>query len=84
MNRRFRRVAMTSISAAMLLGFAAVEAGAAQAAVITATSSDTVFFPQTDPPGPCTLDEIGQKKVGRDGKLYECRLIGSTSRTNST
>ncbi len=61
----------------MLLGFFGVQAGVAQADVPTPTSSAMPVLPQTDPPGPCTADELGQTKVGPDGELYECVPVGS-------
>lgn len=71
MNRRLVRIAVSSISAAVLLGL--VGTGAAQASVPAATPSLVASVsPQTDPPGYCTADEIGQVKPGPDGALYEC------------
>lgn len=79
MNRRLRRVAISSMSAAILLGFAGAEAEAAQASTQTATPHLTAFtlLLQNDPPGPCTSEEIGQSKVGPDGNTYTCLPEGT-------
>lgn len=77
MNRRLCRIVVSSMSAAMLFGFAGVEAGAAQASAQVPASSTVLVLPQTDPPGPCTPDEVGQSKVGPDGNTYTCLPIGS-------
>jgi hypothetical protein len=82
MHERFRRVAAISIGAAMLLGFAGVEAGIAQAAVDTPASSLVRVSPQTDPPGPCDSDELGTTKTGSDGNTYTCGPTDS-SQSNS-
>lgn len=77
MNRRLFRIVVSSMSAAVMAGF--VGAGAAQAGVqataplLTASTS----FPQTDPPGYCTADEVGQVKRGPDGRMYKCVPVGS-------
>lgn len=81
MNRRLCRIVVSSVSAAVLLGFAGVEAGTAQAGVqavprlLTASTS----LPPTNPPGPCNPGEIGQTKPGPDGKLYKCVPAGADS-----
>lgn len=73
---RFRCTAVMSVCAAALFGFAGIGAGVAQAAVVVPASlSVPAVFSATDPPGPCRTDEIGQRKRGPDGRMYECRRV---------
>ena len=78
MNRRFCRI-IVSMSVAVIAGIVAGEAGAAQASAQAGAPLRTASasFPQTDPPGYCTPDEIGQVKRGPDGKMYKCVPVGS-------
>lgn len=73
MHGQLRRVAIVSASAAMLLGFAGIQAGIAQAAVDTSASATALISPQTNPPGPCGGSELGQTKNGPDGQPYTCQ-----------
>lgn len=84
MNRRFYRIVVSSVSAAVMAGF--VGAGVAQASVPAAAPllTASTSFPQTDPPGPCRRDELGQTKRGRDGKIYKCVPRGSVNSTMPT
>jgi hypothetical protein len=70
MNRHLYRIAAASLSAAIALGFAGTLTRIAYADVPTSTPATIQSVPQTDPPGPCTADEIGQTKLGPDGNLY--------------
>lgn len=73
MNRRSYRI-VASVSAATIVGLVGMEAVAAPASAHLAVPRLAAFnlLPQTDPPGPCTPEEIGQTKRGPDGTLYEC------------
>lgn len=33
----------------------------------------------TEPPGPCTVEEIGQSKIGPDGATYTCMPVSDYS-----
>lgn len=72
MNARLHHIVASSMSTAILLGFAGVEAGVAHADVPAPPSSTMLVVPQTDPPGSCTTDEIGQSKVDAEGNTFTC------------
>lgn len=80
MNRRLCRVVVSAMGAAVLLGFAGVEAGAAQvdAQVAPLLLGAPTSAPPTNPPGPCNPEEIGQTKVGPDGQVYKCVPEGTS------
>jgi hypothetical protein len=61
----------------MLLGFAGIQAGIAQATVDTPAHVHALVWPQTDPPGPCDPSELGQSKTGSDGQTYTCQPADS-------
>ncbi|MGH3874908.1 MAG: polymorphic toxin type 28 domain-containing protein [Pseudonocardiaceae bacterium] len=77
MNRRLLRIAVSAVGVVMLLGFAGVEAGAVPQAPQRLSASTAL--PPTNPPGPCNADEIGQTRIGPDGKPYVCVPGGTDS-----
>lgn len=76
MSHRFGHIATVATITTALLGSAAVAAAAAQASMPAPTA-----FTQTEPPGPCNPDEIGQSKVGPDGQTYTCLPVSRLSQT---
>lgn len=80
MNRRLCRIVVSAMGAAVLLGFAGVEAGTAQVDAQAAPRllAVSTSLPPTDPPGPCNTEEIGQTKAGPDGKAYQCVPMGTS------
>lgn len=70
---KFHRIAVVSVSAATLFGLVGAGAGVAEAAALQPTGQ----------PGPCTREEIGQKRIGPDGKLYVCRPRSSAGNSGS-
>ncbi|MGH3874832.1 MAG: hypothetical protein ACRDSR_25570 [Pseudonocardiaceae bacterium] len=69
------------MGAAVLLGFAGAEAGAAQVDFHAAPRllAVSALASPTNPPGPCDPDEIGQTRAGPDGRLYQCVPSGTGS-----
>jgi hypothetical protein len=83
-RRRLGRIAVMSVSVAMLFGLAEVGAGAAQATVSTPASlTAPAFLSVSIPPGPCDPEEIGQERAGLDGKMYVCKSLGPAGNQNA-
>jgi hypothetical protein len=73
-KRNSYRIAVTSVSTAVLFGLVAASgAGTTQATVSTAPALIASGFSElTNPPGPCDPEEIGQDRIGPDGNRYTC------------
>jgi hypothetical protein len=69
-RRNVRRVAVASVSAAMLFGLIGAQAGAAEvSAPARAPLTTPAVLPPMNPPGPCNPEETGQEKIGPDGEV---------------
>lgn len=86
-RRNVRRVAVASVSAAMLFGLIRAQAGAAEVSAPARAPLTTpavlpptpAVLPPMNPPGPCNPEETGQEKVGPDGENYVCVPLGSAT-----
>lgn len=79
MSRRSRRITIIVTLTAALLGSATAQAAATLASSGIPAPFIIAAFTQTEPPGPCTTEEVGQSKVGPDGEVYTCMPVSQLS-----
>lgn len=74
---RCRRIAVVAVAVAALLSVDSAWTGAAPAVATTPAAVTTAGLSATVPPGLCDPDEVGQTKIGPDGKRYVCEPTGT-------